>query len=219
MQGRLAVALKARPWRAARAAATAVVAAACCGLSVVGAAPASHPAPAPWGAAAEARAAADQFMSRLCGTWRGTGSAEGVAVVDELDVDWSSDRLGLVARSRAASGDAFAATTQLRYQPQGDRFDAVERNNGRWPLRHFSGRLVGHTLQLLEVHDQRRLRLTLTPLPGGDFELQESQSTPASADGAWPAPFVVLRYTRTGPGDRCARAGGPGSIDHRGAIK
>jgi hypothetical protein len=144
--------------------------------------------------------AALTFMSRLCGSWVGSGLAEGKAITEQLVVVWSVPGRSLRASSRATSGDDFASTTELSYKPETASFAATETNNGRWPQRSFAGKLVGGTLNLDEVDAQRQVRLSISFLPNGTLKVEE-----AHANGsAWAVPFVTLEYSRSTSGARCA---------------
>lgn len=139
------------------------------------------------------------FMQWLCGTWLGAGVADGTRVKDELVVALSPDRRSLTATSRAIAGDGFEAMMEMTYSLESGRFIAKERNNGRWPMRHFDGQIDGSTLHLHEAAQDRKVRLSITPRGQDSLLIQE-----ASARGAsWAPPFVSMQYQRVPSPGRC----------------
>jgi hypothetical protein len=143
-------------------------------------------------AQASANLAPREFMNILCGSWVGTGVAEGTKVSDTITILWSPDQSSLIAKSTPLSGDAFEAQTELRYDARTDTFHAIERNNGRWPLRKFVGKLFGEVLDLREDESDRKIQLRIELTGTNTILVRES----TIEHGHLLPPFVEMKYTR-----------------------
>jgi hypothetical protein len=140
------------------------------------------------------------FLRSLCATWVGEGVAEGRTIADVLSVRWGKDKFTLIADLQATAGDGFSARTELRNLPGTASFVAVERNNGRWPLREFTGTLRGQRLQLEEKAAGRHVVLDLSLLDATTLEVLESMVE----SGKTQDPFVRIRFKMDPLKGRCA---------------
>lgn len=139
-------------------------------------------------------------MRGLCASWVGEGVADGKAVTDALSMRWGKDKSTLIATSQATAGDRFTASTELRHLPGTANFIAVERNNGRWPLRTFEGKLRADSLQLVEKAAGREVLLELKLVDATTLDVSES----IVDAGKTQDPFVRIRFKKNPAQGQCA---------------
>jgi hypothetical protein len=110
------------------------------------------------------------------------------------------DRSTLIAEAQATTGDSFSASTELVHLAGTARFRAIERNNGKWPLREFTGVLRDQTLHLEEKTAERHVILRLTLVNATTVEVTESMVQAGSIK----APFVHMIFKLDPSKERCA---------------
>ena len=142
----------------------------------------------------------ETLLTTLCATWLGEGVSEGKKVTDVLRVRRGTDRSTLIAEAQATTGDSFSASTELVHLAGTARFRAIERNNGRWPLREFTGSLRDQTLLLEEKTSERHVVLRLTLVNATTVEVTESMVQA----GVIKAPFVHMIFKLDPSKGRCA---------------
>jgi hypothetical protein len=142
----------------------------------------------------------EALLTSLCATWLGKGVSEGKRVTDVLRVRRGKDRSTLIAEAQARTGDSFSASTELVHLAGTEKFRAIERNNGKWPLREFSGNLRDQTLHLEERTAERHVLLRLKVVNATTVEVTESMVQ----SGNVKAPFVSMIFKLDPSKERCA---------------
>ncbi len=139
--------------------------------------------------ASEAR----QLLSRFVGKWVGEGTAR-----DEARWEWTLDDRFLRLGYRELAQPGFKAEGYLWYNPQEDRFELYEFNNGARPVRFFAGAPLkktpvgkrGRQTIVLEEHaDHRHIRLTIEWLDESSWNYVE-----ANLHDGEVAPFVQMTF-------------------------
>jgi hypothetical protein len=142
----------------------------------------------------------ETLLTSLCATWLGEGVSEGKKVTDVLRVRRGKDGSTLIAEAHATTGDSFSASTELVHLVGTATFRAIERNNGKWPLREFTGSLRGQTLHLEEKTSERHVILRLTLVNATTVEVTESMVQAERVK----APFVHMIFKLDPSKGRCA---------------
>ncbi len=102
------------------------------------------------------------FLEKWIGNWEGTGLSQGRTIRDLMMVQWVLNRRFLRFTYAAMEGDSYTGEGYFWYNPQFDRYEWWEFNNGKWPVRHHVGFERQNQLVLEEHDGDRHMRLIFT---------------------------------------------------------
>ncbi len=113
-------------------------------------------------------------LYRLVGRWVGEGTSDGEKVRDEMRCEWIHGNRFLKLHYRATDGDDYSGEGYLRYNPERKLYEYWEFNNGRWPVRQWTGNWVKDRFVFSEDRKDLRIQLTMEFVSADSIKMSEN---------------------------------------------